>query len=108
MTDIHSCSYHCDRPACIKAQRDELRERLAQPAQEQDLIPQHELFVCAQMGAHVTRVRLAPAQEPLTEAQIVDAIAPLYQNRALAEMAAKIGMDDYRAIEQAHGIGAKK
>lgn len=31
MTDIHSCSYYCDRPECIKAQRDELRERLAQP-----------------------------------------------------------------------------
>jgi len=28
MTDIHSCSYYCDRPECIKAQRDELRERL--------------------------------------------------------------------------------
>ncbi len=26
MTDVHSCSYYCDRPACIKAQRDELRE----------------------------------------------------------------------------------
>lgn len=26
MTDeIHSCSYYCQRPACIKAQRDELR-----------------------------------------------------------------------------------
>ena len=32
--DIHSCSYHCDRPECIKAQRDELRDRLAQPEQE--------------------------------------------------------------------------
>lgn len=31
---IHSCSYHCDRPECIKAQRDELRERLAQLEQE--------------------------------------------------------------------------
>lgn len=31
MTDVHSCSYYCDRPECIKAQRDELRERLAQP-----------------------------------------------------------------------------
>lgn len=26
-SDIHSCSYYCDRPECIKAQRDELRER---------------------------------------------------------------------------------
>lgn len=24
--DIHTCSYECQRPACIKAQRDELRE----------------------------------------------------------------------------------
>ena len=27
MTDIHSCSYYCTNPACIKAQRDELREK---------------------------------------------------------------------------------
>ena len=26
MDDIHSCSYFCDRPACVKAQRDKLRE----------------------------------------------------------------------------------
>ena len=31
MTDLHTCSYYCNRPECIKAQRDELRERLAQP-----------------------------------------------------------------------------
>jgi hypothetical protein len=34
MTDIHSCSYYCDRPECIKAQRDELRDKMAQPKQE--------------------------------------------------------------------------
>ena len=27
-TDIHSCGYYCDRPLCIKAQRDELRDKL--------------------------------------------------------------------------------
>ena len=27
-TDIHSCGYYCDKPACIKAQRDELREKM--------------------------------------------------------------------------------
>lgn len=26
---IHSCSYYCDKPECIKSQRDELRESLA-------------------------------------------------------------------------------
>lgn len=29
MSDIHSCSYFCDRPACVRAQRDELRGRIA-------------------------------------------------------------------------------
>jgi hypothetical protein len=43
LTDaIHSCSYFCDRPGCIKAQRDELRaavEAAAPPGHEfmQDL-----------------------------------------------------------------------
>ena len=27
-TDIHSCGYYCDQPACIKAQRDELRNKM--------------------------------------------------------------------------------
>jgi hypothetical protein len=27
MSDIHTCSYYCDRPRCIKAQRDELRDK---------------------------------------------------------------------------------
>ena len=27
MKDLHTCSYYCDRPECIKAQRDELRAK---------------------------------------------------------------------------------
>jgi len=30
-TDIHTCSYHCDRPACIKRQRDALRDFMNDP-----------------------------------------------------------------------------
>ena len=30
-TDIHSCSLYCDRPACIKAQRDQMRDEFAHP-----------------------------------------------------------------------------
>ena len=26
--DIHTCSYSCERPACIKAQRDELAQKM--------------------------------------------------------------------------------
>jgi hypothetical protein len=27
---IHTCSYYCDRPGCVLAQRDELRQKLEQ------------------------------------------------------------------------------
>lgn len=27
--NLHTCSYHCTRPECILAQRNELRDRLA-------------------------------------------------------------------------------
>lgn len=26
MTDIHTCSYYCHRPECVKAQRDQMRD----------------------------------------------------------------------------------
>ncbi len=35
MTD-HSCSYYCDRPECIKAQRDELRAKYVKLSDEHD------------------------------------------------------------------------
>ena len=28
MDDIHSCGYYCNRPNCIKAQRNELRKKV--------------------------------------------------------------------------------
>jgi hypothetical protein len=27
---LHTCSYYCERPGCIRAQRDELRQKLEQ------------------------------------------------------------------------------
>lgn len=30
ITEIHTCSYHCQRPECVLAQRDELREAVAE------------------------------------------------------------------------------
>jgi hypothetical protein len=50
MSDIHSCSYFCTRPACVLQQRDELRsvlalaaiaerqKRQAEPVVERDLL----------------------------------------------------------------------
>jgi hypothetical protein len=36
MSEIHSCSYYCTRPACVLAQRDELRGRLLQQSERVD------------------------------------------------------------------------
>ena len=33
--EIHSCSYYCDRPGCIKAQRDELRDKYEEAVNKQ-------------------------------------------------------------------------
>ena len=38
MTDIHSCSYYCDRPECIKRQRDELRADPVKPVRRKGRI----------------------------------------------------------------------
>lgn len=27
-TDVHTCSYYCERPECVRRQRDELRGRM--------------------------------------------------------------------------------
>jgi hypothetical protein len=38
MSDVHSCSYYCTRPACVLAQRDELRDRVAQALDQSEQI----------------------------------------------------------------------
>ena len=56
--DIHTCSYYCDRPACIKAQRDELREQLEarQAVNEQPAVPLPEYDINTASHTHV-RIR---------------------------------------------------
>ena len=116
MTDIHSCSYHCDKPECIKAQRDELRSRLAQPEQD---VPEAS---CGNMGPvgwlespdgvfranplykiqfpssllswQVPLYMALPQRKPLTDNELAD----LWYKQSLD------WMEFARAIEAAHGI----
>ena len=98
---IHSCSYYCDRPECIKAQRDELRERLAQPEQEPVAIA---LNTGTKQGVkwlknveHGERLYTTPPQrKPLTDEEI-------YMNcpNWLSQEQCKTWV---RQIEAAHGI----
>jgi hypothetical protein len=84
----------------------EVRKLYTHPAAPApDLIPQDALFVCGQMGANVTRVRVesaAPVPVPLTDVQI-----DMIWNKM--HLSATSHRKLARAIERAHGItGASK
>lgn len=55
--EAHSCSYYCDRPKCVKAQRDDLRDRLAEQRPISDAteavtraVTQVEKLLCEKLG----------------------------------------------------------
>lgn len=41
---VHSCSYECDRPACVRRQRDELRDMMYSRDDKKAALPEPELF----------------------------------------------------------------
>lgn len=55
MTYIHSCGYHCDRPRCIKEQRDDLVKKF-----------------------------IVNARKPLTDQEIIEAIKHISHNEMSA------------------------
>jgi hypothetical protein len=71
---IHSCSYYCNRPECIKAQRDEL----------------------------VKRIKPSREWVGLTDEEIYEAIWPLCtSDNQVVKSLVELSMDEYRAIEKA-------
>lgn len=71
MGDIHSCSYFCERPACVLAQRNELRAALAehdaQPAAQQEPVAwiDPSYFQCKRWGYTVSPINICLEQAPL-------------------------------------------
>ena len=74
MTEVHSCSYYCDRPECIKAQRDELRDRLgsmtdreimqqALEALQSSVPPTYDGFLSHCKAMNHIRIRLAQPEQ---------------------------------------------
>jgi hypothetical protein len=53
MSDIHSCSYYCTRPACVLAQRDELRDRLHKQAEP--VVEPHKRATVGDSGQSMTQ-----------------------------------------------------
>jgi hypothetical protein len=88
-TDIHSCSYYCDRPECIKRQRDEMRDATPQPQaapqEPTDAEPVAEVIIGG--NGHIGILPLGPLEheQPLYAAprpRIKDLIAEERQRRA--------------------------
>ena len=65
--EIHTCSYSCERPACIKTQRDELAQRL--------------LELVAQAAAAEREACLALVNQGTGEATSADALKILRMER---------------------------
>ena len=81
--DIHSCGYYCDQPACIKTQRDELRNKLfsdqavktysggkpnyTQPIEQE---PTSWMKECADFWDHYTYINEAAQEKYEEEAQM--------------------------------------
>jgi hypothetical protein len=63
---------------------------------------QAEALHAAVQLAEDAMVAMRPA--PLTVAQMVDVVEPLCADREVAEALVQTSMDEYRAIETAHGI----
>jgi len=73
-TDIHSCSLHCDRPGCIKRQRDQMRDEFAHPqvpltdvwvlTREENDYDQHGEYFVAVFGCKPTHQQLSALEVP--------------------------------------------
>jgi len=79
-----------------------LRERLAQPEPIQSLQCFHCQVTIETLNDKV--MHLLAQRKPLTEEQIWKAIRPLATTDQLCKKLIDISMDEYRAIEVAHGI----
>ena len=104
MTDIHSCSYYCDRPACVKAQRDELREALV--LRQRADAPTSADYAMGYAEGFNDACKPTPAAVPLTDEQVWNSDELMSRNGEIG-VAMPVLMRLIRAIERAHGIGEK-
>ncbi|MFN8776142.1 MAG: hypothetical protein ACK5XV_05175 [Flavobacteriales bacterium] len=71
MKDIHSCSYYCNRPECVLAQRNELRDKLAQQSEPE---PEPVAWMESPHGA----IRANPLYRHVFPSQLLHWQVPLY------------------------------
>ena len=129
--DVHSCGYHCERPACVLAQRNELRDRLAGQSEPPSVVAALRRVVALRdMGATLKFCKLfgleqvrimdgeaavwkrvyddarAALQTPTKESQPRISPPPSAETMALARKAVEAQRNDKRTPEQIASDGA--
>ena len=111
----HTCSYFCDKPECIKAQRDELRDKLAAiesqpvPVEPPEVARIHELASRGYPEANIESLYIKDLQSALKRAQEErDKWMSLAQaNQKLAETAHRRANREQRFKEKAESINRR-
>jgi len=65
---IHTCSYYCDRPECVKAQRDELRQKLEKKEKKRLLTFEEVQKILADAGCNPYYKWVSLTHEEMREA----------------------------------------
>jgi hypothetical protein len=68
---VHTCSYYCDRPDCIRAQRDELRQKLEQVEKQEGWVLREVYFSEGEPISH-----REPQWVSLTDEEIKEIVGP--------------------------------
>ena len=76
MSDIHTCSYYCDRPACIKAQRDGLRDRFQVMQAQAEIDAKAQRIAALQSGEPVNTKPIAAVKGWFHGECVVQALDP--------------------------------
>jgi hypothetical protein len=89
--DLHSCSYYCERPGCIKAQRDELREKLfARSEWEEHGMTRDEIIRMANEAGLIVTERYGDIGGYIRFAELVAE----HEREQCAKIADEVGDDD--------------
>jgi len=80
------------------------KENKSTPPQRTEQCLGFDVVIDPSMPANTMKFVEPPQRKPLTHKEIWNAIRPLTQSDAVCMSLVQISMDEYRAIEAAHGI----
>lgn len=74
---VHSCSYECDRPACVRRQRDELRDKMYSRDDKKAALPEPDFIGVSKDGIPQGKCYSLAQLESYAAARVAEATAEL-------------------------------